>query len=103
MRKTHFAVLFFVLLAFGLSFTIPAQDLPETAYDESEADPYEPAPLISHSTPVTAGSPKQPAPSPSRSQSPNLFAPAVRRISLTEAPPPVGSRVGLALLCSLLC
>lgn len=40
-------LLFFTLLAFGVCCTIPAEDVVETAYDESESLPYEPAAGIS--------------------------------------------------------
>jgi hypothetical protein len=36
-----------VLFAFGLCVAVPARDLPETAYDESEPAPFAAAPLIS--------------------------------------------------------
>jgi hypothetical protein len=39
--KPYSILLLCVLLVFGLSFAIPAEDVPETAYDESEGLPYE--------------------------------------------------------------
>jgi len=36
-----------LVLVLGLSFAVPAEDIPETAYDESETLPYESAPLFS--------------------------------------------------------
>ena len=44
----------FILLAalvLGLSMALPQQDLPETAYDESESLPYEGTPLFTVSLP----------------------------------------------------
>jgi hypothetical protein len=41
MRRIHSTIVLAVLLAFGLSFSIPVEDLPETSYDESEPAPYE--------------------------------------------------------------
>jgi len=35
-----------MLLVFGIAFAIPAEDSPETPYDESEALPYDCAPQI---------------------------------------------------------
>jgi hypothetical protein len=36
-----------VALVLGLSFAVPAEDVPDTAYDESEALPYESIPVFS--------------------------------------------------------
>jgi hypothetical protein len=47
MRRTYATVVLAVLLAFGLSFAISMEDLPETSYDESEPAPYEATPQIS--------------------------------------------------------
>ena len=47
MRRIHAIVGLAVLLTFGLSFAIPADNLPETSYDESEPAPYETTPHIS--------------------------------------------------------
>lgn len=47
MRKAWFAVILFVLLGFGVSLAVPAEDVPETPYDESETLPFEGAPLFS--------------------------------------------------------
>ncbi len=44
--KTRFAIVFLMILALGLPLGFPAEDVPETAYDESEALPYEGAPLF---------------------------------------------------------
>jgi len=54
MRRASFIVVLFVLLAFGVSLAAPAEDVPETAYDESEALPYEGTPLFSSAAPKTA-------------------------------------------------
>jgi hypothetical protein len=55
MRKPHFALVLFLLLAFGVSFSVPAEDVPETPYDESEALPYEGTPLFSPAAPQATG------------------------------------------------
>ena len=47
MKRLRYTWLFVVLLVMGLSLAVPAEDLAETAYDESEALPYESAPQIS--------------------------------------------------------
>jgi hypothetical protein len=51
MRRPCFILILFVLLGFGLSLSVPAEDVPETAYDESEGLPYEGAPLFSSVVP----------------------------------------------------
>jgi hypothetical protein len=43
MRRSRSVLVLFVGLVFGLSFAIPAEDIPETLYDESESLPYESA------------------------------------------------------------
>jgi hypothetical protein len=40
MGKPHHGYLCFVILILGLSLGLPAQDISETSYDESEAAPY---------------------------------------------------------------
>jgi hypothetical protein len=47
MRKASSILVLFVLLAFGASLAVPAEDVPETAYDESESLPYEMTPPLS--------------------------------------------------------
>jgi hypothetical protein len=47
MRRPRSILVLCVVLAFGTSLAVPAEDVPETAYDESEALPYEGAPLFS--------------------------------------------------------
>jgi hypothetical protein len=55
MRKPHCALVLFLLLAFGLSLAVPAEDVPETPYDESEALPYEGTPVFSIVAPQASG------------------------------------------------
>lgn len=54
MRRASSSLVLFVLLAFGVSLVVPAEDVPETAYDESEALLYEGTPLFSIAAPKTA-------------------------------------------------
>ncbi len=51
MRKPRCALIFLVLLVLGLSLAVPAEDLPETAYDESETLPFEGTSLFSTEVP----------------------------------------------------
>jgi len=44
--KTNSVLTLCLAFAFGLFFAIPAQDVPETAYDESETAPYENTPSL---------------------------------------------------------
>jgi hypothetical protein len=54
MRRRSSILILCVLLAFGVSLAVPAEDVPETAYDESEALPYEETPLFSIVVPLVA-------------------------------------------------
>ena len=47
MTRLHFCVVLFVASVLGLSLMVPAEDVPETAYDESEALLYESTPSFS--------------------------------------------------------
>lgn len=47
MNRARCILILFVLLGFGVSLAIPAEDVRETAYDESETLPYEGTPLFS--------------------------------------------------------
>jgi hypothetical protein len=47
MRKPRSAFVLLLLLVFGVSLAVPAEDVPETPYDESETLPYEGTPLFS--------------------------------------------------------
>jgi hypothetical protein len=47
MRKPRSALALLLLLGFSVSFSVPAEDVPETAHDESESLPYEMTPLAS--------------------------------------------------------
>ena len=53
--RTHCCTLvLLMLLAFGASLAVPAENVPETAYDESEALPCENTPLFSTVVPLGA-------------------------------------------------
>lgn len=47
MKKPRSALVLLLLLGFSVSLAAPAEDVPETAYDESEALPYESTPIFS--------------------------------------------------------
>jgi hypothetical protein len=55
MRKRRAVVVLLLLLVFGVSGVVPAEDVPETPYDESEALPYAATPLFSIALPQPSG------------------------------------------------
>jgi di/tricarboxylate transporter len=103
MRRRRFVLVLFVLLAFGVSLVVPAEDVPETAYDESEALPYEGAPVFSIVAPLGAARTTQAVPN-SLSLKPSVlfpFGPAGVRYA--DANRSADTRISLSLLCTLLC
>jgi len=55
MRKPRSVLVLLLLLVFGVSVVLPAEDLPETPYDESEALPYVGTLLFSIALPQPSG------------------------------------------------
>ena len=51
MRKPCSILVLCVLLGFGVSLIAPAEDVPETAYDESETPPYVRTSMVSIAAP----------------------------------------------------
>jgi hypothetical protein len=51
MRRPRSVLVFFLLFMFGVCLAVPAEDVPETPYGESEALPYESTPLFSIAMP----------------------------------------------------
>jgi hypothetical protein len=103
MRRPCFILILFVLLGFGASLAVPAEDLPETANDESEALPYEGTPLFPIVVPLAAARTTR-APLSSlhpKPGAPSLFA--LARVRDTDAHRSADARASLALLCTLLC
>jgi len=103
MRKPRSILVLLVVLGFGLYLAVPAEDVPETAYDESEGLPYESTPLFSIVMPLAAARMTQAVPN---SLHPKLGAPSpftLARVRDTDANRSVGTRISLALLCTLLC
>ena len=54
MRRRSSILILFVLLGFSVSLSVPAEDVPETAYDESEALLYEGTPQFSIVVPLAS-------------------------------------------------
>ena len=101
--KPRFAVVFLMILALGVSLGLPAEDVLEAVYDESEALPCEGTPLLSIVVPLAAARTTQVPLSSSHPKpgAPSLFAPA--RIPKTDAHRSADAGVSLALLRTLLC
>jgi hypothetical protein len=101
--KLWFAVVFLMILTFGLFVAFPAEDLPETAYDESEAPPYEVIPLFSIAVPPVAAQITQRLLSSLHLEAgaPSLFVSA--RVHDADANRSADARSCLTLLCTLLC
>jgi hypothetical protein len=108
MRRMHTCVVLFVLLVLGLSPALPAEDLPGTAYDESETQPYESSPSISNLMAETAFvsqtalSEIQIVRNALRLQTATPFLPSVRPIARADADRFTGARSLLAQVCTLL-
>ena len=103
MRRPCSILVLCVLLGFGVSLAVPAEDVPETSYDESEAVPYESTPVFSIVAPQAAA---QIAQSALSSLHHKLDAPLLHpsaRVRHTDAHRFANERSWLALLCTLLC
>ncbi len=97
------AVVFLMVLALGVSLGLPAEDVLDTVYDESEPLPFEMIPPVANVVlPVTAVTTqaqlsslrlKVCAPSPLQ----------LARFRDTDANRPTDTGISLALLCTLLC
>jgi hypothetical protein len=102
MRKPWSVLIIFVLLALGVSLAVPAEDIPETAYDESEALPFEGVPLFSIPLPRVAARTQMPLSSGHlKLVTPSPFTPA--HVRDTSADRSVDQRALSALLCNLRC
>ena len=51
MTQSHSVLVLLVALVLSVSFAVPAEDAPETAYDESESLPCESTPVVSIAAP----------------------------------------------------
>jgi hypothetical protein len=103
MRKPRSALILFMLLVLSLSLAVPAEDVLETTYDESETQPYEDVPLFSILLPLAAGGMTQAVLSGVRLRSGTAFPFVVTRSNGADAHQPTGCRVALALRCTFLC
>jgi len=101
--KPRLAVVFLMTLTVCLSLGLPAEDVLEAVYDESEALPYEAIPLFSVAVrPVAVRTTRAPLSSLHlKPGAPSPFLPA--RVRDTDANRSAAARTSLALLCTLLC
>jgi hypothetical protein len=101
--KPHRAFVFLMVLTLGVSLGLPAEDVLDAVYDESEAVPYEVIPLHSiSSSPLSAGS-TQAAPNSLRQTVGVPFRLSSAGVRASDAHQPTETRISLALLCTLLC
>lgn len=102
MRWPRSALILFVLLAFGLSLAVPAEDLLETACEESETQPYEGlAPFAIVLVQAAARTTQEVLGSSLHQSRPiSLLAASVHDSSLNRSS---NVRVSSALLCTLRC
>ena len=101
--KLGFAVVFLMIFAFGLFVAFPAEDFPETAYDESEAPtPFEAVPLFSIAVPRAAARTTQRVLSSLHLKPGALSLFVSARVHDTDAKS-ADARPSFTLLCTLLC
>ena len=103
MRRPCSILVFCLLLSFSVSLVVPAEDVPETAYDESESLPYEGTPLFSIVVPLAAARTTQAVPNSLRHKlgAPSPFPSA--HVRGTHAHRSADARALSALVCILLC
>jgi len=103
MRKPSCALIFFVLVIFSLALAVPAEDVPETTFDESETQPYEGSSLFAIAVVQASTRTTQEALSYSGLKLSVLSLSAVARFHDTFANRSSGARVSSALLCTRRC
>ncbi len=103
MAKPRVTLVVLAVLGLSLFLVLPAEDLTDTAYDESELLPYESTLEAGNLIVQAAASMTQRAPLPSAIRS--EFHPALTPGSPTQQAriAPSETRAALALLCTLLC
>jgi len=108
MRGISTYLVFLVVLILGLSPAVPAEDLPDTAYDESETQPYESNVPISNLMAQTASAtqtalPEAPAGrNTTRLQTSTPFLLGAKPKTRSDAHRFTGVRSLLAQVCTLL-
>jgi len=102
MSKPCAALVFFVLVFSGLALTVPAEDVPETAYDESEVLPFLGVSLTSGLIPQVCGTARSVRSVP-RHDLPDTGRGFHTRDAAKSEHPTVSTRVALAKRCTFLC
>ena len=101
--KPGLAIVCLIILALGLPLGFAAEDVPETAYDESEALPYEGAPLFSIVLRPVAARTTQEGLSFFHPKTALTFLSAAAVVCDTDANRSAAARTSLALICTLRC
>lgn len=101
MRKPRSTLAFFMVLALGLWVTLPAEDVPETAYDESELLPYESTSAIASLMPQASPAQAEATDPPGRTLPRSLLI--LRAATSQMHSSSVEARDALPLLCTFLC
>jgi hypothetical protein len=101
--KPRGAVVLLMVLTLGTSLGLPAEDVLDIVYDESEPAPCEVIPLVSTASPLVPASGTQVPPRPLRRKPVvrSLFPAA--QIRNTHAPRSTDTRALSELLCVLIC
>lgn len=102
MRKPCSALIIFVLLVFGLSLAVPAEDVAEAAYDESETQPYDAITLFSIVAQATTRCTTQAVLREVHPRS-GIALPSAKRNNDAGSHRSAKALVALALRCSFLC
>ena len=103
MRTPRSALFFFLLLGFSVYLAVPVENLRETAYDESEALPYEETPLFSIVVPLMAVQRTLVAARFADRNPRALFRLPSTGVRYTDAHRVADVRITLALMSALLC
>ena len=102
-KTVRFAFVLLVTMVLGLFLAVPAEDVPETAFDESETLPYQGTPLFSIEVPPAAAPKAQDVRSAVDLRAGTLSPFTSRRINAKDAAQSANVRDALALLSILRC
>ena len=98
----RFALILFVLLVFSFTLAVPSEDVLETAYDESETQPYQEVPIFGVAIVRAAARTNQEVLSSSQLQAGAVFLLAAHvRDAIDNRSS--NARVSPVLLCTLRC
>jgi hypothetical protein len=101
--KPGCAIVFLMVLTLGVSLGLPAEDILDAVYDESEAVPYEVVPLLSIVVSPLSARTTQAVPNSLHEKLGVASRFSSARVRDTEAKGATDTRISLALLCTLLC